>query len=133
MNLYDYDRWPNFTWLDLACKHTGKENPNIAEFTLLMDKVQSLRVWAGVPFYVNSGYRHPTHPIESRKVAKGKPAGMHAFAAIDFRVSTKDCHRILGRAFEVGFTGIGVNLTGSSESRFIHLDMRNTGSRVWSY
>lgn len=133
MRLYDYDRWKNFTYSDLSCQHTGEENPNIAEFTLLMDRVQALRTWAGVPFNVNSGYRHPTHPIEARKTAKGKPVGMHAHAAIDFRVKTADCHRILGRAFAMGFTGIGVNLTGSRESRFIHLDIRTTAPRAWSY
>ncbi len=127
--LYDYDRWPNFTQDDLECQHTGLENPNIELFTTLMDEIQILRTWADVPFHVNSAYRSHLHPIEARK----KRPGMHSIAALDFRVKTKHCHRITGEAFRMGFTGIGINLTGNSGSRFIHLDKRLSDPRIWSY
>ena len=129
MSEYDYDRWPNFTEDDLVCSATGLENPNVEEFTELMDMVQDLRTWAGVPFVVTSGYRSPEHPIEARK----KKPGQHSKAAIDFRVPTKDCYRIVGKAYEMGFTGIGINLTGDAGSRFIHLDIRTSAPRLWSY
>jgi uncharacterized protein YcbK (DUF882 family) len=128
--LYDYSQWPNFTKSDLVCQETGKENPNVGKFSDLMDNVQYLRTWAGVPFYVSSAYRSPEHSIEARK-ANGP--GQHSKSAIDFRVATKDCHRIVKKAFEMGFTGIGINLTGDSGTRFIHLDERTTAPRIWSY
>jgi len=127
---YNYSLWENFTKSDLICQHTGYENPNVEPFTQLMDDVQWLRTWAGVPFVVSSAYRHPTHPIEARK--KNGP-GQHSKAAIDFRVKTRYCHRIVGKAFEMGFTGIGINLTGQAHTRFIHLDERKSAPRIWSY
>lgn len=127
--MYDYDRWPNFTKEELVCQHTGEENPNVEEFTQLMDGIQEIRDWYDKPMYVNSAYRSPTHPIE---VDKSKP-GYHSIAAIDFRVPTEDCHKIVKQAFALGYTGIGINLTGDSGSRFIHLDERRAAPRLWSY
>jgi uncharacterized protein YcbK (DUF882 family) len=126
-DLYNYNLWPNFSKGDLVCQETGEENPNVEEFTDLMDRVQNLRSWAGVPFHVTSAYRSPEHSIEARK---GKP-GQHSRAAIDFRVPPEYCHRIVARAFEMGFTGIGINLSG--DHRFIHLDYRVTAPMIWSY
>lgn len=127
--IYDYNRWLNFTEDDLRCQETGKENPNFDEFVELMDDVQILRTWAGVGFHVTSGYRAPEHSIEAKKA---KP-GQHSIAAIDFRVNTRDCHRIVKKAFEVGFTGIGIKLKGDKNKRFIHLDKRPTNPMIWSY
>ena len=127
--MYDYTRWPNFSKDKLVCQHTGEENPNVEAFTQLMDGIQELRDWYGKPIYVTSAYRSPTHPIEARK---SKP-GQHSIAAIDIRVPTEDCHKIVARAFELGYTGIGINLKGSTGSRFIHLDERRSPPRIWSY
>lgn len=130
MSEYDYTRWENFTKEDLECSQTGKENPNVEDFSDLMDDVQLLRTWAGVPFHVSSGYRSPEHPIEARKTRPGQ----HSKAAIDFRVKTEDCYRIVKKAFKMDcFTGIGINLTGDANTRFIHLDKRTTAERIWSY
>ena len=130
MSLYNYEVWPNFTKSELVCSHTGRENPNTLEFSELMDDIQALREWADVPFNVTSAYRDPTHPIEARK----QYLGMHTLAAIDFQVPVEDCHRIVKKAFEMGFTGIGINLKGDSNKRFIHLDKRpRERARIWSY
>lgn len=130
MSLYDYSRWSNFTKEELVCQHTGKENPNVKEFTRLMDRVQALRSYMGIPFRVNSAYRHPTHPIEAKK-AKG---GMHTYAAIDIWVPVEYCHKLVDKAFLLGFTGIGINLKGAQSGRFIHLDIRpQEEARIWSY
>ena len=129
MSNYNYDDWPNFSKDKLICQSTGLENPNVDKFNMLMDWVQQLRTWADVPFHVNSAYRSPEHPIEARKT---KP-GQHSKAAIDFRVKTKDCYRIVAQAFKMGFTGIGINLTGDASTRFIHLDLRTSAPRIWSY
>lgn len=128
MSLYDYSRWPNFTEEELNCSFTGKENPNIIAFTQLMDRVQSLRDRVGIPFKVTSGYRDKSHPNEVHKTS----GGMHTKAAIDIQVPVEYCHRVLRLAFELGFTGVGVNLAGDHKYRFIHLDLREA-PRVWSY
>lgn len=127
--MYDYTRWPHFSKEKLVCQYTGEENPNVEEFTQLMDGIERLRCWYAKPMYVNSAYRSPTHPIEAKK----RTQGQHSLAAIDFRVPTADCHKIIRKAFEWGYTGIGINLTGTPGSRFIHLDKRRTDPRVWSY
>lgn len=128
-DLYDYKQWPNFSKSELVCQHTGLENPNVEAFTQLMGSIQELREWAAVPFSVSSAYRHPTHPTEARK---SKP-GQHSRAAIDFRVPVEDCHRIVAKAFLMGFTGVGINLAGDPMTRFIHLDERLSAPRIWSY
>ena len=127
--MYDYNRWHHFSKSELICQHTGEENPNVERFTQLMDGIEALRCWYGKPMYVSSAYRSPTHPIEARK---SKP-GQHTLAAIDFRVPTEDCYKIVARAFELGYTGVGINLTGDRNTRFIHLDERTSPARVWSY
>jgi len=127
--MYDYTRWPNFSKAKLICQETGMENPNVKQFTNLMDSIQSLRSWYGKPMFVNSAYRSPEHRLEARKA---KP-GQHSIAAIDFRVPTADCHKLVAQAFKLGYTGVGINLTGSASSRFIHLDQRESAPRIWSY
>ncbi len=129
-DLYNYDRWPNFTKEELVCQETGEENPNVDEFKLLMVYVQMLRTWADIPFYVSSAYRAPEHSDEAKKL---NGPGMHSKAAIDIRVPMRDCHRILKKAYELGFTGVGINLTGDPGQRFIHLDQRTSEPRAWSY
>lgn len=130
IELYDYSRWQNFSKAELICQHTGLENPNVEAFGNLMDSVQELRIWAGVSFIVTSAYRHPTHPYEARKV---NGPGEHSRSAIDFQVPVMSCHRVLARAFQMGFTGVGVNLKGKPGVRFIHLDERVSAPMVWSY
>lgn len=119
------NRWKNFSDKELACQHTGLLNPN-KEFITLMDMVQELRERLGFPMPVTSAYRHPTHPIESKK-SKG---GQHTIAAIDLGVSRERAYDVLKEALDMGFTGIGVNQIGGG--RFIHLDLRKQAT-VWSY
>ncbi len=130
--LYDYNEWINFTKSELVCSETGKENPNIKDFKQLMDKIQELRAWYGKPMTVTSGYRSEEHSIEAAKVLKKGKGGMHTVAAIDIRVPPEDVHKVLKKAFEMGFTGIGVNCKGKHKNRFIHLDLRLI-PWVWSY
>jgi len=126
---YDYSRWNNFAMTKLVCQHTGKENPNVEEFVELMDKVQELRDWLGKPMYVTSAYRASNHPVELRKATPGQ----HNRAAIDFQIDPVDCHKMVQKAFELGFTGIGINLKSSQRHRFIHLDLRKGPPMIWSY
>ena len=124
--MLDYSRWDNFTKKELQCQHTGRNNPNEVQFTRLMDMLQRLRNWYGLPMSVTSGYRSPWHPIEQKKTKPGE----HTRAAIDFMVAQQDVHKVLAKCFEMGFTGIGINMKG--DHRFIHVDIRKVPA-VWTY
>ena len=82
------------------------------------------------PMTITSGYRDPKHPIEARKE---KPGTHTTGLAADIACNGQDAYDILQIAFELGFSGIGVQQKGSA--RFIHLDMWEDGPRpnVWSY
>lgn len=124
------ENWKNFKKHELVCQHCGEFNPN-PEFQTLMDKVQELRDILGFPMGVSSAYRCPNHPIEARKEGG---AGEHSLAAIDLKVSYERAFDVMEKAFEMGFTGIGVNQRGDIGQRFIHLDLRDPSKRrVWSY
>jgi len=122
-------RWKNFPDDELRCSHTGLLNPN-REFIVLMDHIQVLRDTLGFSLPISSGYRHETHPIEAKKIAKGKPAGEHTRAAVDIAVSREQAYIVLRKALEMGFSGIGINQKG--KGRFIHLDIRKNPT-LWSY
>lgn len=124
--MLDWSRWPNFSREEMACKHTGrcKISPD------LMDALQGLRSQLGVPLYVTSGYRDPSHPVERAKPVPGTHAqGLAADIACDGALA----YRILAAAPACGFTGIGVSQKGGE--RFVHLDIWTGGPRpnVWSY
>tara|TARA_R100001244_G_scaffold59867_1_gene50229 strand:+ start:338 stop:703 length:366 start_codon:yes stop_codon:yes gene_type:complete len=118
-----------FTTNELQCTHCGASGMN-EEF---MQKIEALRAKLGFPFYVNSAYRCPEHPIEAKKKAPGAHSTGHA---IDIGISGDRAYRLLGAAIWAGFTGIGISQKGTS--RFIHLDdLRHSQRRprpwLWSY
>lgn len=125
--MMDWSKYPNFSRQKLACSHCGAEGirPEI------MDKVQELRNRYGKPMPETSGYRCPQHPDEIKKTV---PGAHQLGLAIDIGLQGKEAYELLKLAFEMGFTGIGVNQKGIA--RFIHLDV--VGSElprpmVWSY
>lgn len=115
----------NFSDRELKCSCCGRVNTT-QRFNDFMAKVQELRDRYGRPLRVTSAYRCENHPIEAKK----RKAGMHSIAAIDLGVSRGEAYKVLKLAFEMGFTGIGVNQKG--KGRFIHLDTREKPT-VWSY
>ena len=124
------DRWPNFSFAELACQATGECRMD----PLTMDKLQMLRSQYGQPIVVSSGYRSPDHSIEA---AKEQP-GTHAKGrAIDIACAGVDAYEVLTEALIVGFTGIGVSQQGAA--RFLHLDDLGPGEHsvprpsIWSY
>lgn len=125
--MIDWGRYPNFTAKEMACQHCQAEGIKPE----LMDKLQALRNRYGKPMRITSGYRCPQHPVEARKAA----LGAHALGlAADVGVEGAEAYQILKLAFELGFTGIGVQQKGSG--KFIHLDVRNgelPTPTVWSY
>lgn len=106
----DWVRYPNFTPEEFRCKHTGKDGMQ-KEF---MDRLQHVRDIVGFPLVINSGYRHPSHPIEA---AKGHSKGEHTRGlCADIRAnSSRVRYKLVAAALRAGFTRIGI---GQS---FVHL------------
>lgn len=127
MNDAIWKEYPNFSKGEFDCQQTG-ENQMKHEFMLLL---QELRTIYGKSMRISSGFRSPLHSIE---IKKDYPGAHSTGLACDIAVSGEDAHKILKLAFELGFTGIGVNQKG--DSRFIHLDIAKEGflrPNVWSY
>lgn len=124
------DRWPNFSFSELACRETGE----CVVDEVLVDCLQRLRDKVG-PVTVTSGYRSSSHSVERAK----KRPGTHAMGlAVDVACAGKEAFAVLQTALDVGFTGIGVSQKG--ENRFLHLDIVTdlddfpaTRPSVWSY
>lgn len=125
---------PYFTRAEFACNHTGECLMDI-EF---MWKLLRLRKRFNAPMIVNSGYRHPTHPVEARK--RDPKGGAHPSGrAADFRLSHTEADRLLALVYEMGeLTGKGIQQKGGVSGRFIHLDdLPNQPGQprphIWSY
>ena len=129
-DIWPQDRWPNFSFEEMACSETGECGMDEAT----MDRLQLLRSHYGSPLTITSGYRSPRHSIEAAK----KAPGTHAKGrAADIACAGVDAFEILTEALVVGFTGIGVKQKG--EHRFLHLDDLKLGEHtaprptIWSY
>ena len=110
---------------EFACQYTGN-NQIQDEF---IERLDELREACGFPFVITSGYRDKTHPVEAKK----SKAGTHAQGiAADIKVSNGvQRFKIVEKAIELGFTGIGVARS------FVHVDIRNpddtTPYVMWTY
>jgi len=124
----NWARFPNFREDEFRCRHTGFS----AMDEIFMQRLQDLRSALGFPFVINSGYRHPTHPVEAAKV---RPGAHSLGKAADIRLAHGgQTYDVLTRAREFGFTGIGM------ETIFVHLDICTTADlggtvrpAAWSY
>ena len=110
-----------FTLDEFKCQETGT-NRMEADF---ITKLDQLRETCGFSFTVTSGYRDPTHSIESKKPR----GGTHTRGiAADILIESGDRrYKIIQEALKSGFTGIGVAKT------FVHLDTREGTPVIWSY
>lgn len=129
------DRWPNFTFDEWACRHTGKCMVN----EQFMDALQALRRDVDQPLTVTSGYRHLTHPAEADKIIAGRRPGAHTLAkAVDIKCAGSLAYRVLQAALRHNFSGIGIQQAGEVNKRFIHLDQATDADgfprpTVWTY
>lgn len=127
---FDRDRWPNFSFGELRCRHTGACLMDES----FLDRLQLLRDAVG-PLVVTSGYRSRAHPVEAKK---DLPGAHTSGRAVDVACRGEQAYQVLGKALELGFTGIGVSQSGEG-GRFLHLDdlgnVEYHGPRpaVWSY
>ena len=130
---WDRERWPNFSFAEIACRETGKCLIDLS----FMDKVQRLRSGCGFAITITSRYRSPDHSVEAAKDERGS----HTYGvAVDIAVSGAKAQIVLSEAMILNFTGIGVCQKGPLESRFLHLDCmvpeisyRFPRPSVWSY
>ena len=111
--------WPNFSYEELACQHTG--TMNLSKDFLI--ELQKLREAVDMPLTITSGYRCSEHPIEARKSTPGQ----HNKGAVDIAAQGSSAIHILKVALATGWTGIGINVPS-----FIHLDRREEPT-IWKY
>ena len=125
----------NFTTNEMQCHCGCGEDEMDQDF---MRMLQELRDQAAFAFRINSARRCVKHnsAISSHK----KKAGIHTFGkACDIAVGhigTTQTLKLIKQAQDLGFTGLGLNLRGPRQSRFIHIDSRGTDfspPAVWTY
>jgi zinc D-Ala-D-Ala carboxypeptidase len=120
--------WPHFSPEEMACKCCGCVKID-SEF---MDRLEVIRERMAVPLPVNSGYRCPAH--NSAVSSTGEDGPHTTGSAADIAISGRDAFDLIGWAYELGFTGIGVRQHGDHSGRFIHVDLLGDGRpTVWSY
>ena len=111
----------HFRLSEFDCKETGANRMCPA----FLEALDALRGVCGFAFVINSGYRSALHTAERHK---DRP-GMHTKGlAADIKVTgSYERYRLIQKALEAGFTGIGV------ASDFIHLDKRTSTPVMWVY
>ena len=93
-------------------------------------KLDTLRGLLKVPLVITSGYRTASY---NQKIG-GAPHSQHLNGlAADIAIAGEDAFKLVGLAYTLCFTGIGIEQKGAWDKRFIHLDLRPTEPRIWSY
>lgn len=117
-----------FSEEELQCKCCNKNGMQ----DNFMKKVEALRLACGFPFTVTSAYRCSKH---NASVSATGVNGPHTTGrSIDIGVRGEQAMKLVQKAVELGFTGIGVSQKGTG--RFIHLDDLTDGyprPNIWSY
>ena len=118
-----WGEYPNFTKEEFDCKHSGR-NEMKHEF---MEVLQKIRAEFG-PIRITSGFRHPTHPIEAKKMRPGE----HTFGmCVDIGCNNgADRYRLITIALKHGCNRIGIAKT------FVHIGLGAPGlpsNVIWEY
>jgi uncharacterized protein YcbK (DUF882 family) len=115
-----------FTKKEMECQHCGKSKWD-QEF---IDWLTLVRIEADFPFPITSGYRCSEHPLEARKSIP--TSGAHTTGrAVDIGVRGAKALRVVEIALKHGCVRVGVNQKG--RNRFVHLDLADKPSSLWSY
>lgn len=120
---------PNF-WKELPSFKPHEFGPHGHKMNeTFMRRLQMLRNLYRKPMIITSGYRD----VEHNRAVGGAPNSLHTKGlAADILVAGKDAYELLGLAYAVGFTGIGISQKGDWDKRFIHLDLREEPT-IWTY
>ncbi len=125
------ERWPNFTFNEMACTHCGVCDVD----ELFMDTLQLIRNELSTAMQITSGYRCADHPIE---VLKAKPGSHEKGCAVDVACWGARAYRLLQAACKDDrMAGIGIHQSPKAPNakRFLHLDQLVADYRpaLWSY
>ena len=132
----------NFKPYEFACQHCRNNKSCDGHEDSIMDvkfinTLQEIRTSYGRSMTISSGYRCAAHPIEARKINKGgKPGSHYSGKAADIRCSGTEALTLLKYIMQnPKITGVGINQTGSHNSRFIHVYTLEDYPRpnLWSY
>jgi lysozyme len=113
----------NFHLSEFTCKCGRCRNQPID--MQMVRKLQELREVMGVPLYITSAYRCPTH---NRNVGGASQSRHMVGDAVDISVGNLNWRVLIAEAKRLGFTGIGYG----QHRGFIHLDTR-PHSAEWNY
>lgn len=116
----DFQLTENFNLQEFECTHPDHNHVQLDE--VLLEKLQELRDFLGVPLIINSAYRCE----ERNKQVGGTRNSLHKEGkAVDISLSTIPVHidGLEEIAEHIGFDGIGKYYT------FIHLDTRGYKAR----
>lgn len=129
--MIDWSRYPNFSYKELQCSHTGK----CYMHEDMLEMLQGIRDEYGKPIFISSGYRDITHPLETTKDRPGE----HTFGmAVDITCNGRDTLRLIEIALSHGITRLGVHQKGRASGRFIHIGIGDKltnefPSAIWTY
>lgn len=116
------NKYPNFSAAEFGrCKPPCRIDQMDDKF---MERLQTARTLADVPFVINSAYRSVEYELSKKRTGKS----MHTLGrAVDIKcVDSGMRFRIISALFAAGFHGIGV------DNQFIHVDDRDYPF-VWLY
>ncbi len=111
----------NFNLLEFQCTGQGCCRGSVKLDSKLLFLLQELRDVIGLPIYITSGYRCPTHNTNVGGAERSQHVeGKAADVSID-----KDMVYVAEIAKRIGFTGVGYY------DRFLHLDVRDGNYVEW--
>lgn len=129
--MINWSDYPNFEEHEFTCKCGCGQTKMKPAF---MMKLQNLRTSLGFPLTISSGYRCPDY---NDSVSTTGRDGPHTTGeAVDILTSGAHAHALVGKAFLLGFQGVGVSQKGDHARRFVHLDTLGPPAPrpwVWSY
>ena len=96
----------------------------------LVRRLDTLRGLMQRALTISSGYRTAAHNQKIGGAAKSKHLNG---TAVDIAIAGEYAFKLVGLAYSLGFTGIGINQKGPWAKRFVHLDVRESEPRIWSY
>lgn len=120
-----WEEYPNFTYAEFNCKHTGENNMQ-HEF---MEKLQAIRKEYNKSMRITSGFRSVKHPIEAKKLHSNGEHTQGTCADV-YCDNGADRFKLIQLALKHGITRIGV------ADNFLHLGIGGKGLPnhvIWDY